>query len=249
MTHDQIRELLGAYALYAVSDEEREMVDAHLATCADCSEEVARMLSVYDQLSLLTIEREPPPGLRTRLINLVELDRAQWERQQAQATAAVSESPRPWWRSLADALGSVPRLVYGGGGALLAAAVILAVVLYQRNTVTVHTYACAVAKPTVGGIAFAGASCSLGVRSDRSTDVAFNLPPLPANKVYELWLIPAKGNPVAVGGFVPGGDRRYAHRYAIDAQGYPLAAVTIERTPGNSPVPHGPIVVTAKLAG
>jgi hypothetical protein len=40
--HDDVRELLGAYALDAVSDDEAQMVLAHLSTCPSCSEEVAQ---------------------------------------------------------------------------------------------------------------------------------------------------------------------------------------------------------------
>ena len=41
MTHDQINELLGAYALDAVDDEERQAIEDHLVTCTRCRAEVA----------------------------------------------------------------------------------------------------------------------------------------------------------------------------------------------------------------
>lgn len=41
MSHDEIIELLGAYALDAVDDDERAVVEAHLATCSRCRAEVA----------------------------------------------------------------------------------------------------------------------------------------------------------------------------------------------------------------
>jgi anti-sigma factor RsiW len=40
--HDEIRELLGAYALDAVSESEAELVLSHLATCDECREEVGQ---------------------------------------------------------------------------------------------------------------------------------------------------------------------------------------------------------------
>src|SRR5712692_5602253 len=106
MTHDEIQELLGAYALDALSPEEREEVGAHLATCTTCAEEVGQLLSVHDQLALAAIEMEPPPGLRTRLINLVELDRAQWE--QAQARPAAAPVAAGWWERLRGRLRTLP---------------------------------------------------------------------------------------------------------------------------------------------
>jgi hypothetical protein len=41
LTHQEIQELLGAYALDAVTDAEREAVDRHLRECARCRAEVA----------------------------------------------------------------------------------------------------------------------------------------------------------------------------------------------------------------
>ncbi|MGA3216518.1 MAG: anti-sigma factor [Acidimicrobiales bacterium] len=41
MTHDEIEELLGAYALDAIDDDERREVDDHLLTCPRCRAELA----------------------------------------------------------------------------------------------------------------------------------------------------------------------------------------------------------------
>ncbi|MGI8662323.1 MAG: anti-sigma factor [Acidimicrobiales bacterium] len=41
--HDELQELLGAYALGAVSDAEREAIEAHLETCSDCRAELDEM--------------------------------------------------------------------------------------------------------------------------------------------------------------------------------------------------------------
>lgn len=74
-THDDIAELLGAYALNAVDPDERAMVDAHLADCPRCRAElhdhlqVAAMLGntggdapdgVWDRIAS-TLEESPPP--------------------------------------------------------------------------------------------------------------------------------------------------------------------------------------------
>jgi anti-sigma factor RsiW len=46
MTHDEIRELLGAYVLEAVSAEEAGIVQQHLETCPTCTAEVAQLSEV-----------------------------------------------------------------------------------------------------------------------------------------------------------------------------------------------------------
>ncbi len=44
--HDELIDLLGAYALDALDDDERHAVDEHLAVCADCRAEVDQHLEV-----------------------------------------------------------------------------------------------------------------------------------------------------------------------------------------------------------
>jgi anti-sigma factor RsiW len=78
MTHDPIEELLGAYALNAVDDDERAAVEAHLLSCPRCRAEVDSHREVASHLALGgapapgglweriagAIEGETPPPLR-----------------------------------------------------------------------------------------------------------------------------------------------------------------------------------------
>jgi anti-sigma-K factor RskA len=230
--HDEVSELLGAYALEALSHEERDEVESHVKTCTSCSDEVAQLLSVHDSLALLALEREPPAGLRTRLMNVVELERSQWLLQQKRAAETRAEAIKtPWWKR-------VPKLAYGASAALLAVVVVLALVLANRNTVTTRIYHGGALAQVVKGIHVAGALGVVGVRSDHSTDVTFtNLPTLPKGLAYELWFIPAKGSPVPIAGFEASTDHSFHARYFKDASPYQLAAVTIERAPGHWPAP------------
>ncbi|MDB5076003.1 MAG: Anti-sigma factor RskA [Chloroflexi bacterium] len=245
MTHDEVGELLGAYALEVVSAEERAVIDEHIKDCPVCAAEVADLMSVHDQLALASVERDPPPALRTRLMNLVELDRNQWLLEQARSAPDQGRptSNAAWWKR-------IPMLAYGAGAAVLVAAVVLAVVFANRNSVTVHLFHGSAVAQVVKGIDLQGAAGTVGVRSDHSTDVTFsNLPALPSKLAYELWLIPAKGNPVAVGGFNAGANRSFTMRYNKDATGFAAAAVTIERAPGNWPSPSpNSMAIVVKLA-
>ncbi len=245
MTHDEIQEMLGAYALDALSPEERDEVDAHLTTCTTCAEEAAQLLSVHDQLALAAIEMDPPPGLRTRLINLVELDRAQWEQAQARTQAMPVPMPGGWWERLRGRLRRLPAAVYGAGGAIVVAVVVLIVVLANRGGVTVHTYPGSAVAQVVAGVHLQGVQATVGVRSDHTMDVRFsNLPALPASEAYELWLIPARGNAIPVGGFISDARHNFSKRYAMNAGQYAAAAVSIEHAPGDSATPtHVAIVV------
>ncbi len=61
--HD--RSQLGAYALGALEPDEVRQIDAHLATCAECSAEVAELEEMKEFLGEVPPEaflEGPPPG-------------------------------------------------------------------------------------------------------------------------------------------------------------------------------------------
>lgn len=72
MNHDEISDLLGAYALDAVDDAERVAVDAHLDTCARCRAEVAEHRETATLLA--HAGSDAPEGLWQRISD--ELDPA-----------------------------------------------------------------------------------------------------------------------------------------------------------------------------
>jgi hypothetical protein len=70
MNHDQIAELLGAYAVDAVEPDEAAVVEAHLATCARCRAEVAEHREVAALLS--HSGTDAPEGLWDRIAGTLE---------------------------------------------------------------------------------------------------------------------------------------------------------------------------------
>src|SRR3546814_1357602 len=62
-----IHALVGAYAVDALDDIERQQFERHLATCADCRDEVASLLDASSMLSGITLS-PPPPSLRDRVM-------------------------------------------------------------------------------------------------------------------------------------------------------------------------------------
>jgi anti-sigma factor RsiW len=80
-------ELLAAYAEGSVTDAERRAVDAHLASCARCWEELD--LSRRSRAALATLEVLPAPGLAAAGLD------ALLGRQPAEEPAAAVTTPRP----------------------------------------------------------------------------------------------------------------------------------------------------------
>jgi hypothetical protein len=92
------RELLEAYALGALEDDERTAVERHLETCADCRALAAELVETANELPLAlgaVSPLRPPPGLKAQVLRQV-------------APEERVESRRWWWRpSAALALVSV----------------------------------------------------------------------------------------------------------------------------------------------
>ena len=70
MEHDEVAELLGAYALDAVDPDEREAIEAHLAQCPRCAAEVADHREVA---AMLAYTGAPAPeGVWSKIVDSLE---------------------------------------------------------------------------------------------------------------------------------------------------------------------------------
>jgi anti-sigma-K factor RskA len=68
MTHDELRELTGGYALGVLSEAEHRALDAHLSGCPDCAEEVRQLQRVALGLAHAVPQHAPPAALRDRVL-------------------------------------------------------------------------------------------------------------------------------------------------------------------------------------
>ncbi|HEX7169093.1 MAG TPA: anti-sigma factor [Acidimicrobiales bacterium] len=97
-THEELQELLGAYALDAVEPDERDVVEAHLATCPRCRAEV---MEHRETAALLAFAgHDAPAGLWDRIASNLEEAPPPVDLGLARATAAgragrPSEPGRP----------------------------------------------------------------------------------------------------------------------------------------------------------
>lgn len=72
----EIDELLGAYILSAVSDQERSAADQHLANCGRHQSAIEELERSRSLLTLAARTREPQPKLRTRILAAIVADSA-----------------------------------------------------------------------------------------------------------------------------------------------------------------------------
>jgi anti-sigma-K factor RskA len=75
--------------------------------------------------------------------------------------------------------------------------------------------------------------------------IASNLPPAPLGKLYEMWLIPKAGLPVAAGMFQSQSDGSAMHvrRGAVDLESTGVVAVTVENEAGANQPTTQPLIV------
>jgi anti-sigma-K factor RskA len=177
MERTGIHELSAAYALDALSADERQEFEEHLAHCTECQETVAAFHDTAASLAHGVEAQQPPPELRSRI-----LVAARGERENVVPL-------RPRWALRAT-------------GAVAAVAAILAIV-FGIWAASLHNEL----GERPQAFALTGANGQLVVTPDRDAALIVNgLAPAPAGKTYEAWVIQGD-TPQAAGIFPGGGTQ------------------------------------------
>lgn len=245
--HDKLyRENLAAYALGALDENESRRLEEHLETCSACQAELAEYTAVSNGLLSALPPQEPRPGLRKQLEAHLPDNR------KASGTGA-------FW--------SWPRISFGQAGIAVAFVFLLGLNLYsalqmrrlqgQQAELTQHIYAdqsaiAMLAYPGTQKISiYEGVAGSLLLNAETNTAVLFtwDLPELPEDQTYQIWLIDSQGNRVSGGLFEASLENEYTTVQV--AASSPLddfvgLGVTIEPW-GGSPGPTGPNVLKVKF--
>jgi anti-sigma-K factor RskA len=216
MERTGIHELSAAYALDALSADERQEFEEHLAHCTECQETVAAFHDTAASLAHGVEAQQPPPELRSRI-----LVAARGERENVVPL-------RPRWALRAT-------------GAVAAVAAILAIV-FGIWAASLHN--------ELGGrpqaFALTGADGQLVVTPDRDAALIVNgLPPAPAGKTYEAWVI--QGDTPQAAGIFPGGGMQTAFALTRTVPEGATVAVTIEPE-GGVDAPTGDVQFSASGA-
>lgn len=208
--HEEYADDLALYALAVLTGEERARLEAHLATCPECGEELQRLRGDAVLLALSTAGSRPPQRARQRLLDALS-------REPRVPKAAAISPRRSWWGGL--------------GWAAAAAVLVLAASLWKENVALHQNLAAArsesaedvrqleelrkVAAPIIEPgaqrvtlVAMKAPPQPQGkafyLRNRNSlVFLANNMPALPPHKAYELWLIPTSGAPIPAGVFKP----------------------------------------------
>lgn len=179
---DRLRDDLAAYALGALPQDEAGQLEAHLEGCARCRELLRWLDPAVDVLPAAVPQLTPPAALRENLMTVV--------RSEAEASAGPGNRDRtrePWWRRLgapvlrpAGALVATLLLVAGlAGGYLIRGE-------GAHDPDQAPTFVEAKAIGSLGGDPSVSATLEL---NDGSGTLHVNeLPKLPRDRVYEVWI-------------------------------------------------------------
>jgi anti-sigma-K factor RskA len=230
---ERFDDLKEAYALGALSEEERREVEDYLGTHPELRAEVDDLESVANLLALAPQEYEPSPMLRRDLLNSISSS-------SSGTTPAADPSPRQsgLWR------------LFGPGG--LAAAAVLALVTIgmfawnaslQEENQTLQgelqgqqTYAL---EGTGAAQEVQGEVIRLG--DERAVLLAEDLPSPPEGETYETWIL-REDVPEPAGLFEPDDAGVAAAPIEGSIEGADAVAVTVEPSGGSSSPTSDPLI-------
>jgi anti-sigma-K factor RskA len=258
--HEQFAEDLALYALGALDGAERQTLEKHLEGCASCRRELEMVRGDASLLALTTAGPKPPARSRQRLMSAIAAE------PHMPVAVPASERPQYSWRSVFG----WPAVRWAAAAAL----VVVCIGLLRQNSTLQQNVDSLHAQLAGQGSKLEEANQTVATLLDpeatkielvaagskpqphgkaiyqrRNRNLIFlasNLPPLPAEKIYELWLFPANGGaPIAAGLFKP--DARGSATVVNPPLPEGVAAknfvVTLEPESGSHEAPRGTAVI------
>jgi anti-sigma-K factor RskA len=190
-----VDELAAAYALGSVEADEERAISAHLATCGEPHAEARDLVGAASVLPAAVEPVTPSPALRARLMTTIAATPQDHRAAAAPVPpSAIAAPARPWWR-----LAPLPAGLAAVGLAAVIGLGAWNVNLNQRlaaRETALRAVASADAAYAVAGSAGSGWVLET---DGRAIFLADSLSALPADRIYELWLIGPDGDPVDVG--------------------------------------------------
>jgi len=228
MNCEEVEELAGVYAFGALP-EARAAVAAHLASC-DRHPGMRELEALTASLALAAEEMEPPPALKSRLMEAIQAD----TRSSKSATGipigaqgSLFDAIRGWFAS--------PRFGYG-----LSAALAVAVVGLLAWNITLQG-----SSSNHGVINFSGTASGrlIYLQGEQLAVMDIHgLAPLSADKVYEVWAI-TPDSAIPIGLLTPTAAGNASLATSLNATSVAQVAVTIEPAPGSDQPTTPPVIL------
>lgn len=195
MNEPEVHTLAGPYVLDALPDTERTSFEQHLAGCPSCTSEVSELREATAKLAV-NVSAAPPPRLKADVMAAIDQVRQLPPLVSTSDDGAASDQP---------GVVSAPRAGFGRRSLFALAAAFLAVAAsglvaldqYNDKTTLAQTnqrVAAILAEPdakTVHGAVAGGGQAAVvaSTRADAAVVVLKDLPKLPDDKTWQMWLI------------------------------------------------------------
>ena len=229
-----IHELSAAYALDALTPEEREEFERHLEDCPECRDEVASFRDVAGSLALAADGPTPSPELRDRILAAARAE---------EQTVAPFEPRR---RRAAPFLAAATAVAAAAAIALGIWAISLHGRLSDtRDALAAQEEGASVrADPNATTVAMQQGSGRVVVGSDGAAVLVLDdLAEVPSGKTYQAWVVTGK-TPISAGTFAARGGAAVVPLSRPVSNGS-VVAVTVEKAGGASS-PTLPTVAASK---
>jgi anti-sigma-K factor RskA len=238
MNHTRFEELKDAYVLGTLAEEERREFEEYLAAHPERQAEIEELGAVAGLLALSPHEHEPPPELRSRILDAVGAEAVHAGEGRRSGLAWLGEFLSA--RNLA--LGAAALLVIG----LFSWNMLLRTEMQdlQRQTQELQASQDRTIVLHGSGVAQEAHVELVALEGGRAVLMAKNMPPVPEDRTIQIWVI-KDGDPKSGGLFEP--DREMvATAVTVSLHGGDVLALTIEPE-GGSPNPTSDPMMTAKL--
>jgi anti-sigma-K factor RskA len=262
--HPTREEDFDLYALGALEGGEQQAIESHLASCADCARKLAEARGRVAMISFAAARVEPAAHVKELLLARVRAEGSGGVPARAVAPREADSGGGifgRWWTAVLAPVGvalAIATILLWNQNERLnreMADLHATLITQQRNLEEArHAADLLAARDTIvvplapmpgmpNGIGRVTYNSKMGMLMyDGKVD------PAPANKSYQLWLVPMKGDPINAGVFNPATDE-ISHWMMKMPEGItPKAfAVTLEPA-GGMPHPTGPKVLAAAIS-
>ena len=262
-THDQTMSELGAYALGALSPEERAGVEEHLKTCDECRAELKAMSDTAAALAS-SVPSHSMDQTRTSAVKQRLLERARAEKRVVTPIQSVTIPARtrrlPWWLAAAASVAFAAAMYQGMQIGRERDAVQTQLVeetmrssalkdsLAQRDRLLADMAGADVkVVELVANNRRPNAKMFWARSTNTWTMFAHNIPAPAQGRTYQLWLITRTGERISAGTFAPNstGDAVVSAQYPLPADALQMIAVT-EEPAGGVPQPTGEVLIAGQ---
>ncbi len=265
--NQHVGDLIGLYALGALSDSERDELESHLKTCARCSSELREAEEVLSALPLALEPVAPSPNLRERVLHSIQTVSNEEPASVGEPQTDSSSEPlhlvsqQPTRRSTKS-----PAIFRYRVPSLLAVAAVLALLIgvaVGRFSSTPSKLAAQQRYEQLLGRAVSSgdtltqmspttknmkADAAVAVTpSDRAFLIVGPTTPAPRGHVYQIWFLNTLSGAHSAGVVSPGLTTVQELRLRGRSKNYRLSAITVEPGPRGSSKPTSKAVMVGKL--